>query len=108
MGAGVMIGATVPGAGVMALFSPWLSRTVIGGDARPDLFVFLAFYLVLAQFTRLTNLYLESRVQYAACFVLRMLRLIFNTGLLLYFLLGRGQGFYSWVWAALGTEVLLL
>ncbi len=108
MGAGVMIGATVPGAVVMALVSPWLSRTVIGGDVRADLFVFLAFYLVLAQFTRLTNVYLESRVQYAACFVLRMLRLVVNTGLLLYFLLARSQGFYSWVWAALGTELLLL
>lgn len=108
MGAGVMIGATALGALAMAMFSPWLSRTVIGGDARPDLFVFLALYLVLAQFTRVTYLYLESRVQYGACFVLRMLRLIFYTGLLLYFLLGRGQGFYSWVWAALGTELLLL
>ena len=108
MGALVVLAATALGAGAMAVCSPWLSRAVIGGDVRSDLFVFVGLYVILAQCTNMAILYLSTRVKYARYFVLMSCRWLLNSSLLLFFLLVRHQGFYSWVWAAVGTETLLL
>jgi O-antigen/teichoic acid export membrane protein len=110
MGARVLLITTGLGASIMAVSSPWLSRLIIGSDVRTDLFMYLAIYVVAAQFTNLAVLYLGSRVQYdyGPFFLMGMLRWLFSTGLLLLFLLVWRQGFYSWVWASVGTEVLLI
>lgn len=107
MGAMVILIATGLGAAAMAACSPWLSRVVIGGEVRADLFVFVGLYVLLAQVTNLAILYLSTLVQYKRYFVLMLCRWFFTNGLFLFFLLIRRQGFYSWVWAVVGTEALL-
>ncbi len=108
MGGTLTLGFTAVCACGMAAFSPSLSRSIIGNSARTDLFAVLGVYILAAQFTNLAILYLGSRVQYSAYFVVVMSRWFFNLALLLIFLLIYKQGFYSWVWAAVGAELLLL
>lgn len=108
MGASVVLGATAVMAALVAVCSPWLSQVVIGGRVRHDLFAWLGLYMLLAQVTNLAIVYQSTLVRYGAYFVLVTLRWICNAGLLLFYLLVHGQGFYSWVWAWLGTEALLL
>lgn len=108
MGAVVMLGATALWGLAIAMSSRWLSPLMVGAGVRADLCVFLGVYLVCAQVTNIAILYLGSSVQYARYCLLLSCRWVFNTGLFLFFLLFKGQGFYSWVWAAVGTEVLLL
>lgn len=108
MGASVVLGATAVMAALVAVCSPWLSQVVIGGRVRHDLFAWLGLYMLLAQVTNLAIVYQSTLVRYGAYFVLVTLRWIGNAGLLLFYLLVHGQGFYSWVWAWLGTEALLL
>lgn len=108
MGVRVVLGATAVVTAGMASGSPWLTRVILGPQVRSDLFAWLAGYVLLAQLTNLAILYHTSRVRYRPYFVLTTMRWVLNTGLLLFFLLAHRQGFYSWVWAWVGTELLLL
>ncbi len=60
------------------------------------------------QVNDLAILFVGNRLEYQAYFVLTALRVSLNATFLLYFLLVRGQGFRSWIWAALLTEACLL
>lgn len=108
MGASLIMTATVVLASFFVLGSPWLTRVMVGAAVRPDLFVFLGVYLVLTQFNNLAILYIQTRVRYRSNFVMVLSRWIINTGMFLCCLLFFHQGFYSWVWASLGNEVLTL
>ncbi len=108
MGVSLIMGATVILAMFFALGSPWLTRLMVGAGVRQDLFVFLGIYVVLTQFNNLAILYIQTRVRYRSNFVVVFSRWIINTGIFLCCLLIFHQGFYSWVWAALGNEMLSL
>lgn len=99
---------TVVAVAAMAAASHVLTRYLLGAEVRPDLFAWLAVYGVCAQFNNLAVQYLGSRVDYRSYFSLLMGRWAGNTGLLLVALLVFDQGFYSFVWAALGSEALLV
>lgn len=107
LGFALAIAATVVVATLAGAFSSWLAPVLIGGEVRNDLFVWLGLYLVLAQWTNLTLLYLGARIRYRPYFLLQSLRWLVNAGCLLFFLLGRDQGFYSWVWAAVIAEAVV-
>src|SRR5258708_17013067 len=81
---------------------------MVDAHVRPDLFVFLGMYLVTVQLNSLVIIYIQSRIEYGASFVLVLSRWLINTTFLLYFLLARHQGFYSWVWASLISEGAVL
>lgn len=108
MAATIMLASTAAVAVTMAAASPWLSPLIIGPGVRPDLFALLAIYVLCAQFNNLAVLYLGSSVRYRSYFVLMMWRWGWSTALLLTLLIGFGLGFYSWVVAAVVTELLVL
>lgn len=108
MAAAVVLGTTVLGAVGVAVGSPWLSRVMIGAGARQDLFAWLGLYAIVAQVNNLAILYVSTLIRYRAYFRLVTVRWVGNAGFLLWFLLGAHQGFYSWVWAWVATEALLL
>jgi len=108
LGATVIMGMTLLTALLMTLGSPILSRVLVGDHVRRDLFAWLALYVICAQVTNLAVLYLDAQVRFRARFLLMTGRWVGNVGFLLWFLLAWHQGFYSWVWAWVGTEALLI
>lgn len=108
LGALVVLLVTVISAAGMAACSPVLARLLLGAEARSDIFAWLAIYLACAQLTNLALLYLGAQVRFGAHFLITTLRWIGNAGFLLWGLLVWRQGFYSWVWAWMGTELVLV
>jgi len=103
----VMTVTTVTLAAVAAA-SGVLTRAVLGPNVRSDIFVWLAVYGLCAQFNNLAVQYSSSRVDYRSYFSLVIGRWAGNTSIMLLALLVFDQDFYSFVWAAVGSEVLLL
>jgi O-antigen/teichoic acid export membrane protein len=91
--------------GGLALLAPMLAAQL----TIPALALYAAGAIVLCkQVNDLAILFVGSRLNYSAYFVLTALRVALNAAFLLYFLLVRGQGFLSWIWAALVTEACVL
>lgn len=95
-------------AATAACFSPWLSRVLVGSSVRPDLFVYLAIFLVGVQLNNMSIVYVQNRLQYGSSLWLVLFRWTVNMTVMLYCLIIRHQGFYSWVWASLASEVSTL
>jgi len=99
--------STIVFALVIAYFSPFLSHHLVNSAVRPDLFLFLAIYLVFAQFNSTAILFVQYRIQYGSSLVLTLSRWAISVMGILYFLLVQHQGFFSWVWAYLLTEITI-
>ena len=86
MGGASVIALSSFSALIMVLSSSWLSRHFVGPEARSDLFVFLGLYLILSQINSLATTYAQCRVEGPRLSFFILLRWVFSTGFLLYFL----------------------
>jgi O-antigen/teichoic acid export membrane protein len=86
--------------------SHWL-RSITGWNLSSRLFSCLAAYLLLAQFNAMAIHYLQCTINYFRYTLQTLARWFINSSIFLTSLLVYKQGFFSWVWAAFGTESLI-